>query len=852
MRYFISSIIVLFSLYNHSAYAQFNFRFKKLTVKDGLSQSAVSSIIQDRFGFLWVGTRDGLNRYDGYTFKQYYHQPKDTNSLPGNIIGAISLDPQKNLWVATTDFICQYDSSHDCFISYPIRITRYQQKNPVTVKNMYWKNSREAILATTEGIFLFNTQTRQFSIPARYRKFTGHSVLSIVPDSTAQDEWVADHTGVYRATPNNKSGWQLYLASQQYPTYVIKTSANVVMASAQQYIYVLDTGSNKFRITGKAKARQFIANMQELSNKQVWMSWGNVGIFDAKGNHLNDITYEPNNPFSLSRDIVTSVYESQDGIIWLATNGYGLNKLDLKLSRFGYIGAFPQTRVTLNNMYNQAIYTANDTLLYVATSQGLNVIDLIKKTSQAFNNPKNKFSNRFNCLKPMGKKALWVASDNGLWIFKNQKFVQISNKFLGGKIIIYQIEQITPQTLMLATGEGTLLWNHKINKITPLTHSQQASVFLRFPWGFLEGSESGLREFDLKGKLKNHFRANKKQATSLQSNSIKCIFQDSRQRIWIGSWGGGLSRYRPETRTFVNYGKKDGLPNSVVYGILEDSKHQLWLSTNKGLNVFNPVTKKFRNFQAVDGLQGNEFNTRSFFKSSGGRMYFGGINGLTYFDPETTLKTQRYIPKTALIGFYTNGKKGLQINDAFGVESILQKHSVTLGWNIYEFSFEVAGLGYSLPGHTRYKYRMTPFAKDWIEMGKRRYIHFTNLAPGEYMLHVKAANSEGQWEKKGLIIKVIITDPFWLKWWFIALCISIIAGLVFFLYLNRTNQLKRKAQKLARTVDIRTKEIQLKNNEIATQNEELQTQAKLLIEKNELLETIKENLEEKVKERTKT
>lgn len=850
MRYFISILIVLLLLPNHTTLAQFNFRFKKLTVKDGLSQSAVSSIMQDRFGFLWVGTRDGLNRYDGYNFKQYYHQPNNKYSLPDNTIHKLANDPQKNLWIATSGFISQYDSNNDYFISYPIPQKSAINNAPVVTKQMIWKDSRQLFLATNHGIILFDTQTKLFSIPTRYKRFRSKNVVAIVPGKPNQDEWVACNEGVYQAQPDNKHKWQLRLKKPHH-TSVIRTSANVIMASTWQQIFVFDPQNGEFRLAGKVKGRRYISEMKELSGKQVWVSGGNVAIFDIWGKHLHHIVYEPNNPFSLSHDIVKSVYKSEDGIIWLGTNGFGLNKLDLKLSRFGYIGAFPQTKVTLNQPYTQAIYTANDTLLFVASNEGLNVIDLVKKTSKVFYSSDHKESNRFNCLLPRDKQSLWVGSNQGLWIFRNQQFEPVKNPLFYRKTIIYQIKKVSAEILMLATGEGTLLWNHQTDQIQQLSRSPLASSFLQLSQGFLEGSVSGLREFDQNGKLKNHFQANKELPNALQSNYIKCIFQDSRQRVWIGSWGGGLIRYYPKNKAFVSYNEKDGLPNSVVYGILEDNQQQLWLSTNKGLSVFNPQTKKFRNFQETDGLQDSEFNTGSFFKSPYGRMYFGGINGLTYFDPQTALKARKYIPKTVLIGFYADGKKGLRTNQTFGVKNILQKHEVTLDWSIREFSFEVAGLGYSLPGHTRYKYKMAPFKNNWIEMGKRRYISFTNLAPGEYTLHVKAANSEGQWEKKGLQIKVIIKGPIWRKWWFIVLWTSIVIMLAVFLYLNHTNQLKKKAQKLAQIVDSRTKEIQLKNNEIASQNEELQMQAEMLTEKNELLEIIKENLEDTVKERTK-
>jgi signal transduction histidine kinase/ligand-binding sensor domain-containing protein len=833
-------------LHSHTGYAQFSYRFKKITVKDGLSQSAISSVIQDRFGFLWVGSRDGLNRYDGYTFKQYYHEANNLEGLPNSTIIKLSLDPQKNLWVSTPGFLSHYQANQDKFVSYPLKLPQGKSSQPIIVRELYWQNQHKALLATSEGVLLFNIKTQQISIPQRYLKFKGLYTYAIAFDAPIS-EWVATNQGVYQARIyDDRVVWTLRIAGTGAPTYVLKTSENVVISSVNKQAYIFDDSAQKFKKIAGAKGSRVVLEIKELSNHQVWIAWGNVSILDTKGKYLHNITYEKNNPFSLSRDLVGSVYESQDGIIWLGTNGYGLNKLDLNLSRFGYIGAFPNTRITLNEMYIRAMYTTNDTLLYISTSNRLNIVNLATQQSRVLVNDFSERSNQINYMIGNPEGGIWIGAEDGLWLFKNDQFIPVNNKLLKSGIGINHMVPVGSHSLMLATGIGTKLWNYQTNTLTHLSHTSIVSACLPLANGFLEGSVLGLKEFDKQGKLKYHFKANTPNSP-IRSNVIKCIFRDSQQRIWIGSWGGGLNLYNRQTRTAEHYGKKEGLPNQVVYGILEDTPEQFWLSTNKGLSFFDTKTKKFRNFQESDGLQSNEFNTSSFFKSPYGRMYFGGVHGLTYFIPKNALQTQRYIPKTVLVGFSIDGKPGDQ---DFGVEHIAQQGMVTLGAGIREFAFEVAGLGYSLPGHTRYKYRLLPVDKNWVEMGKRRYIPFNNLAPGVYQLEVKAANSEGQWEPKGLQIKVIINRPLWRQWWFIALCAGLAFGLVFVLYIIRTRQLELKAQNLATTVAQRTEEVQTKNNEIAAQNEELHTQAEMLIEKNELLEAIRENLEDKVKERT--
>mgnify|MGYP001099121963 CR=1 FL=1 len=401
-----------------------NFRFKKLTVQDGLSQSAISSVIQDQLGFLWIGTRDGLNRYDGYNFKQYYYQPNDSSSLPHSTIHHLSLSPDQQLWLATPGYICQYQGGSEGFVSYPI-VFQGQSDKTLKVNRFFWKNNHEVLLATTQGLVLFNLKTKKCSVPKKHDSFRGQDILSVFLNAHSYN-WVASNTGIYRAPTSNASQWQRLLPSEQKSTYLTQTSTQRIFASVDQQLFIWDTTQQKFRLIREVAGNQPILEIKELANKQLWVAWGNVTIFSPEGKYLDEITHEPNNPFSISQDVVNNVYESQDGIIWLGTNGFGLNKLDPKLARFGYIGAFPETKITLSHMYTQAIYTPNDTLLYITVSEGLNQINFTRQTSQTFNNRKSRRSNQFNCIMPNSSGGeIWLGSNDGLWKFKKGQFISV-------------------------------------------------------------------------------------------------------------------------------------------------------------------------------------------------------------------------------------------------------------------------------------------------------------------------------------------------------------------------------------------------------------------------------------------
>jgi signal transduction histidine kinase len=266
------------------------------------------------------------------------------------------------------------------------------------------------------------------------------------------------------------------------------------------------------------------------------------------------------------------------------------------------------------------------------------------------------------------------------------------------------------------------------------------------------------------GKLLHDFIHDPTNPTSAPlGGGIKCFFQDTKKNVWIGSNGGGLSLYNPGQNNFTHFTEKDGLPNNVVYGILEDDNQNLWLSTNKGLCEFNPITKKVRNFDVYDGLQSNEFNTGASYKSASGTMYFGGVNGLTYFHPKNIV-TSNSIPQSAIAGFYVNNNL-LKDYSAYVSKDKENLPVFTLQYNERDFGFDVVGIGFSLPGRTRYRYMLENYDNQWHDIGNLQHISFTNIPAGEYVFKVQSSDPYGNWEEIGASIQVIIQSSIWRNPW---------------------------------------------------------------------------------------
>jgi signal transduction histidine kinase len=440
------------------------------------------------------------------------------------------------------------------------------------------------------------------------------------------------------------------------------------------------------------------------------------------------------------------------------------------------------------------------------------------------------------------KGNLWCSVWGGLYRLKGNRFLKVSS-------------WTDFQNAVLQPNHVDIGWiNELLNKGGPQMKNLLRPWLLSGDslWTNVEGIKPGSSYIDLSiadistGKIIRKFQYDPASPSSApRSEGIKLIFQDSRKNIWIGSNSTGLCLYQAAQNKFTHFTEKDGLPNNVVYGILEDDHQNLWLSTNKGLCEFNPITKKVRNFDVYDGLQSNEFNSGAYFKSPSGKMYFGGVNGLNYFHPKDIVTTYS-LPQSAITGYYVNNTF-LKDYSSYVREDRDNKPIMELQYNERDFGFDVAGIGFSLPGRTRYRYQLENYDKQWHDIGNLRHVSFTNIPAGRYVFRIQSSDSFGNWETEGASLNVLINAPFWTnKWiWFgsgMSLLVLVTLG-----YYFRLNQLKRETQKLETIVDERTQKIQLQKQQIETQNEELQAQAQYLAEKNVELERAKGLLEIEIK-----
>jgi signal transduction histidine kinase/ligand-binding sensor domain-containing protein len=828
--------------------AQKQVRIERITVDQGLSQSSISAITQDKYGYLWVATLDGLNRYDGRQFKIYKHS-NDPKSLYRDHVVQLHLDNRQTLWVAHEGVIARYNPQQDNFDSFPL--PPYGDLANTMVHDLDNISDSIALLSTNHGIVQFNTKTGSIKTPKEYSGFNGENIINYFTESNG-NIWLAAHHAVYLKKKNSSTWTTMFTDKTGLRVYYHQPSGKIYLQT-QKALYKFAETNSQFEVIDQFDPNEdFDANkfgMIKLSNGELWLFRKVIHVYNPNDQRIASLSNIPQNPTSLSGNYLTCIFESNDNVVWIGTNGFGLNKYDPVLSIFKYIGSFDGTPITLSNNFVYSVFTDDDNIIYVSTFSGLDVLNLKQNRSEHY--PlvsKNGLHARAQKIFKDSQGTIWLCTDKGLMRLHDKK-VRLSGITMLDTVDVYDVVATSPDNYFLTTDKG--LYSFSPARRASARIAMSGSI----PLGYMDGTLWTESLTDIKcidpsnGKVVRTISKKGDNSRSFRNFPIKCFYQDGQSRRWIGSWGGGLSLLTPQNE-FEFFSEKDGLPNSVVYGILEDNHNNLWLSTNKGISVFKKEQKKsVRNFYKADGLQGDEFNTKAFHKSPNGKLYFGGTNGLTFFDPEEAMRIQIGVPKTILVDFFVNNTRIERFQDG-KVYQPETNNKIILQNNERNFTFEIAGLGFSSPGRTQYKYILENFNTDWSLIGNQRIISFTNIPPGNYTFRAKSANSFGEWEAEGLVVNIVVNGPFYNAAWFRWGMLGLFALTIYLYYRQRTASLRARAHYLEELVKERTRKIQNMNEEIAAQNEELASQSESLIIHNDELTLIKASLEQMVDERT--
>jgi ligand-binding sensor domain-containing protein/signal transduction histidine kinase len=823
-------------------------RFDHISIEQGLSQNSVRVIFQDSIGFLWFGTEDGLNRYDGYNFKTFKPDPDAINSLSDRFITSITEDRDGYLWIGTRQGgLNRYDPRSEQFVIY-----RHDKENPSSISDdhinvLYLDNNDNLWIGTEQGLDVYNRNSGVFTRYS-YNPFvpdglTGKSVTAIMQDSRGRF-WIGTSSGGLNQfnlqsktfTPYQNNPEDVNSISNDHVTVILDAGDSTLWVGTWFGLNRFDPDTGRFiRYTRSENDPQSIAGnrinamrMDGSGNLWIGTSNGLDRLSEAGGRFIHYVN-DPSYTKSLSNNYILSIHEDRGGVLWFGTYGGGVNKYDRLRDNFAYYRHDPEDTNSLSGNFVFPIHVDSQGYAWIGTfGTGLN--RLTWSTGQVIryqHDEKKPFSIASNILYSIYEDkdgSLWIGTANGLDrldrrtfnFFHYQRdpddpaslsantvfevFVDSSNNVWVGTIAGLDL---------LDRATGTFKhYTPQVGDPNSLSGSTVDVIYEdRDGYLWIGTSENGLNKFDRETEKFTQYHFNPNDKRSLSNDSILSIHQDAKGRLWIGTSGGGLNLYDPETDSFSYFLEKDGLPNGVVYGILEDGLGYLWLSTNFGISRFDPETRTFHNFDAGDGLQSNEFNSGAFAKGRDGEFYFGGINGLTVFHPLSIFENP-YLPQVTLTAL-TQDNQPIVLGSS--IETVKQ---VVLEWPQNSLEFEFAALSYNQPEKNEYAYFLEGFDPNWHYVGAKRDGRYTNLPGGDYTLLLKAANSNGVWNETPARIDVKVIPPFWQTVWFrIMLGFAAIAVVAVGIRL-RTRAIQDRNRQLERLVRERTSALEKRNQEI--------------------------------------
>jgi len=825
--------------HNYDSFSQIDVRFENLTRKDGLSHDNVYAIYQDRYGFMWFGTQDGLNRYDGFAFKQYFNDPTNINSLISNNFGEIIEDKQGYLWFGTHyGGLDRFDPLKNEFTHYLNVEDETSTLSSNNIRYMIEDEKGNLWIATSGGgINYFNLKTGEFT-NYLFNDNDSNSISSNDVDALAIDKnknlWVGTSKSLDYFNLKTKKishyvlGYESYDQTREISIRSLLIDNNDLLwigTSNGLYTFNKETKAlkqYKYDITNPYSiSDDYINKVFQDSNGDIWIGTENgLNFFDKKTKRFKAYFYDIRDRFSISNNRIWTIYEDRSKILWIATKGGGLNKLDLKRKRFHSLHYSTESKnVNLSHPSVSAITGDTTGNIWIATDGGgvcvFNKEVFNLKCYQQKLNKGNSLSDDQIWSTCSGKNKIWFGMHTGglnsVELVKGEyKVTKYKKGTDSTSICNNQINALMYDKdgfLWIGTRDGLnkmidtlpgkqpyfISYKKNYNGTNSISDNYITSIYQDHQGKIWIGTYSmGLNCLDTKtGEIKT-FTNEIKHLNTLSSNSIHTIFEDHLGTIWIGTAGGGLNKLEKDGTSFKRYFMKDGLPSNEVMAILEDYFGNLWISTSKGLSKFDAINEKFTNFDVNDGLLSDGFNGESAYQDKNGWMYFGTNSGVVYFHPDQ-IQLNQIKPQIVITKFSLLKDNEWFTEDLFISEYNSKNNEFVLDYDKNIFSIEFAALDYTNPHENFFQYKIEGINDAWIDYGNKRTIMVTNLKPGTYILRIRGTNDDKLFNEEGLAISILVKPPFWETkiFFFIIglLAILIIVSIYSFLVKLRTNKI---------------------------------------------------------------
>lgn len=798
-------------------------KFKHITDEQGLSNTSVESIFQDNRGFMWFGTLDGLNRYDGYKITVYSSNPKDTNSISDNAVHCIYQDSKNRLWIGTGNGLNLFDQASNRFIRY-IHSKLPGSISSNKVNDIYEDASHDLWIATTGGGLNLlkkneNTFTHFTHRSNQSTSLSNNNVNAICADSKG-NIWLATNNGLDLFNSNTKT-FHLYqnLAYGQGNNiqrvrcdlednlWMIANDHGIILFNPQKGI---NKGFTHQDNDPNSIGSDILRDIMIDHHGNVWIGGVNAGLnlYNSKTSSFTNYHHEPDNSTSLSQKSVRCIFEDKQYNLWVGTLRGGVNLYTPQSERFKL---YKQTVSPVSLSYDdiRSFHQDKKGNIWVgADGGGLDLFNEAKGTFKHYrhdpNNQSSISSSAIISVTGDSDDNLWISTWNGglnlfdpkSEVFTHFKHSEADKSSISSDFVRKAFED-SEHNMWIATDVGGVnLFDRSTRKFTRLVQGAQNKTRL---WGnniidINEDShknvwfltlDSGVNCYNLASKQFKHYLFSKGET----SDDIAFAFTDNKGRFWIGK--KGLYLFDSVQDKFILYTRLAGLADEYVKGIQQDDKGNLWASTSNGIIKFNPDNKVFKRFNVGDGLQGLEFEVGSCMKAKNGELFFGGVNGFNVFYPDN-IKSNPNVPPVYLTDFQIqNTSVVVGVKDSPLKQDISQAKKIHLDYDQSTFSFLFSALNYIAPENNQYAYKLENFDKDWVKAGTERKASYTNIDPGEYIFKVKASNNDGLWNEKGAEIKIYISPPFYATWWFRLIIAIIVIGCAYIiLYFRREFELR--------------------------------------------------------------
>ena len=821
-RVIVFSFFGIFFLQINGLYAQNTLIFKNINVDNGLPQNSVLSVLQDRKGYIWAGTFDGLSKFNGLDFKVYKNETNNNKSISNNKISKLFEDKKGNLWVGTFDGLNLFNPNTESF-------TRVTLANPAETNGVL------SIAQDNKGVLWVGTDNGVFNVVPSPKSANSYSFFNarICGKNKITSLYIDHDQNIWIGT---KQAIELYsIAKKRFlPLPAILQTNKKLLSSVTRSI--IQDHSGNFWIATETNGLFYynvkdgtcvnytqengllsntIRALLENGNHEIWVGTKKgLNIINTQTNYISKFVNDPINPNSLSQNSIRCFLKDNENNVWMGTYNGGLNSVYSQYDNFYYLGLKKGGTTGLSYNIVNAIAKDNAGDFWMGTDDGgLNHVDSALQHNHIYYNGISR-ELLGNSIKSIAMHAdpnkLWIATGSGLNIFDKRngsfKAVYIIDKPTMSGFIQSYVLLNDGAGLWIGTNFNGLYYLEK-NGTVRHYHTSQNNIVTLFKDGndlWIGTNDYGLDRLNISTQVISSYKAASNNPYSLTSNSILSIYKDLQNRLWVGTDGGGLNYFDEKTNQFYNITETVGIGNNTIHAILDDKQGRLWISTNKGISCigfnkfrlpFNKDDLTIANYTVDDGLQSNQFTTGAAVKTNNGKLVFAGINGITAFNP-IKIKINRVKPAIVFTDFLIFNK-----TLAFGTpgsplkKPIDETHEITLNYDQTFFSIRFAALNYINPKKNQFAYKLQGFSdKEWHFVGNQQIATYTNLDPGTYFFKIKAANNDGIWNETPRVLKIIILPPWWKTYYAYAGYTIIIIFLLYLfnLYSKKTERLKNE------------------------------------------------------------